>query len=199
MTLADLLRLRWPLLAALVLAAAGAQLVWLAEAGHQSRREDLRRVEEEYRRSHSRLLEAERDEAQIRETIGRFRALEARGVVGPEQRLEWIERLRTARERLGLPALDYELRPRRPLQPGSTPPDSAAANLGEGYRLAASAMHLKADLVQEEDLLRLLTALAAEPSAIVRPTWCRMARAGATGLAAECELEWITVSPGAVK
>lgn len=199
MSLTDLLRLRWPVLSAVVLAAAGAQLVWLAEVGHQRRREDLRRVEEEYRRGHDRLLQAERDEGQIRETIGRFRALEARGVVGPEQRLEWIERLRAARERLALPALDYELRPRRPLVPAGANAERGGADTDTGYRLTASTMHVKAGLVHEEDLLRLLDALGAEPSAIVRPAWCRITQAGGAGLSAECELEWITVAPGAPK
>jgi hypothetical protein len=192
MILSDLLRLRWPLLVALVLALAGAQLVWLAEEDHKGRRQALSRAEEDYRRGHERLGQAERDEVQIRETIGRFRALEARGVVGQEQRLEWIERLRAARERLALPALTYELRPRRPLDPAAATSGGAPST---GYRLTASAMRLSAELVQEEDLLRLLAELSAEPSAIVRPTWCRLARrGGSTDLAAECELEWITVA-----
>lgn len=189
MKLDDLSRLRWPLLTAVVLAGAGAQLVWLAESGYESRHQELRRAEDEYQRGHSRMLRAERDEAQIRETIGRFRALEARGVVGPEQRLAWIERLRAAREQLRLPTLDYELHPRRPLD--------GAAVAAAGYRLSSSAMHLRAELVEEEDLLKLLDELRAEPSAIVRPMWCRMGRdqGGGKGLAAECELEWITVEP----
>ena len=196
MTFNDLSRLRWPLLACVVLAAAGTQLVWLAETGFQSRREELRRAEENYRRGHGRLQQAERDEAQIRETIGRFRALEARGVVGQEQRLEWVERLRAAREHLRLPALEYELRPRRALEGAALPASSAAS--AAGYRLSASAMRLRTELVQEEDLLRLLAELRAEPSAIVRPVWCRMSRptGAAQVLTAECELEWITVEPG---
>jgi len=185
--LADLLRLRWSALAAVVLVLAGAQLVWLAERNHQTSREALRQAEDAYRRGNLRLQQAERDEAEIRNTIERFRALEARGVVGPEQRLEWIERLREIRARLRLPALDYELRPRRPLE--STPAPAA------GYQLTTSTMRLRATLVQEEDLLQLLAELRAEPSAIIHPTVCRMSRsaAGADGLVAECELELITV------
>lgn len=192
MTLGQLSRLRWPLLTSLVLAAAGAWLVWTAKDAYQVQRQALRREEEAFRQGRDRLQRAEREEAEIRETIGRFRALEARGVVGPEQRLEWIERLRTARERLQLPALDYELRPRRALEGGPAPAPAT------GYRLATSTMRLRAELVQEEDLLRLLDDLRAEPSAIVRPMWCRVARSetGGRGLAAECEVDWITVEPG---
>jgi hypothetical protein len=186
MSLADLARLRWPLLTALALTLAGGYLVWLAEAHHQARRAELARTQETYRRGHDRLRQAEADEAEIRRTIGRFRALEARGAVGPEQRLEWIERLRLARERLGLPALDYELRPRRPLEPGGG---------AGGYRLTASPMRLTAALLHEEDLLRLLAELRAEPSAILRPLGCRLARGPEAGLAADCELEWVTVEP----
>lgn len=192
MTLDQLSRLRWPLLASLALAAAGAWLVWMAQESYQAQRQALRREEEAFRQGHDRLQKAEREETQIRETIGRFRALEARGVVGQEQRLEWIERLRAARERLQLPALDYELRPRRALE-GNPAPAPATA-----YRLAVSTMRLRAELVQEEDLLRLLEDLRAEPSAIVRPAWCRVSHSegGSRGLAAECEVEWITVEPG---
>lgn len=193
MKLTDLLRLRWALLAAVVMILAGVQLVWWAQGKHETSRTTLRQVEEAYRRGHARLQQAERDEAQIRDTIGRFRSLEGRGVVGPEQRLEWIERLRAIRDRLRLPALDYELRPRRPLEAGNGP--------AEAYQLSASTLWLRATLVHEEDLLRLLADLRGEPSAIVRPTQCRMTRpaTASAGLLAECELELLTVTPGPVR
>lgn len=190
MKLADLLRLRGALLAALVLILAGGQLVWMAESRHQAGQSTLARAEEAYRQGHGRLLQAERDEAALRSTIERFHALERRGVVGPEQRLEWVERLGAIQARLRLPALDYELRPRRPLEPG-------AGATGD-YRLGASTMLLRASLVHEEDLLGLLADLHDEPSAIVRPTRCHLTRpaAGGEGLKAECEVELVTVAPG---
>jgi hypothetical protein len=190
MKLADLLRLRGALLAALVLTLAGGQLVWMAESRHEASRNALRRAEEAYRQGNGRLRQAEQDEAALRSTIERFHALERRGVVGPEQRLEWVERLGAIQARLRLPALDYELRPRRPLEAGG----GAAGD----YRLGASAMLLRANLVHEEDLLQLLAGLHSEPSAIVRPTRCHLGRlaAGGEGLRAECEVELITVAPG---
>lgn len=189
MTLDTLRRLGWPLLAALILSLAGGQLVWLAQHQHQASRQILSQVEAAYQQGHGRLQQAIDDEARIRAAIGRFHALTSQGVVGPEQRLEWIERLRGARERLRLPALEYELRPRQPLAGGG---DSRG-----GLRLTSSTMRLRATLVTEEDLPRLLAELQAEPSAIVRPDWCRIAAAPAAGggLPAECELAWITVEP----
>ncbi|MBL8439010.1 MAG: hypothetical protein JNM61_12490 [Zoogloeaceae bacterium] len=182
----DLLRLRWPIIAAVVMALAGGYLVWLAQIRHEAREALLARLASEYRRTHGRLLQAQGEEAQIREAIGRFRRLEDRGVVGPEHRLDWVERLAAVRQRLNLPALEYELRPRQPLDPAA-----ASARL----RVTRSAMEVSATVLHEEDLLGLLAGLQAEPSAIVRPTECRLARptSGQGGLSAHCALDWITL------
>ncbi|MBL8445937.1 MAG: hypothetical protein JNJ44_00830 [Zoogloeaceae bacterium] len=182
----DLLRLRWPLLAAVVLTLAGAYLVVLAQTRHQMRVSELTRLASDYQRTHARLLQAQREESQIREAISRFRRLEGQGVVGAEHRLEWVERLAAVRQQIGLPVLEYELRPRRPLDP--TPPSGP-------LRMTRSGMAISATLLHEEDLLALLEGLAAEPSAIVHPVECRLSRAigGRRELTAQCGIDWITL------
>lgn len=187
MTVADLRHLRWHLLLAVALVAAGAILAVFAHQARQSAHAELTKAGAAYQAAHQRLRQAQADESITRETLSRFQALQARGLVGAEQRLEWVEGLRNLQRQLALATVDYELRPRQLLP-------------GEGaYRLATSTLALKVELLHEEDLLALLDGLTREPTALVSPLHCRMTLArGEAGtyprLTAECDLEWLTIA-----
>ncbi len=131
------------------------------------------------------------EEHEIREKAEMFNALKARGVIGDEQRLEWVELLKEIRERHRLIELRYEITPQRPLE--KTP----AGNLA----LYASTMNLQLNLLHEEDLTRLLDDLRREAHALIQVKRCdvsRMPRSGAENalqgfLQAECLIDWVTV------
>lgn len=106
-------------------------------------------------------LEAERNElTERREARRRFaqlyQELSANGVVGPEQRLAWIQATRDAGRDLHLPYLRYTASPQRPFEapwlvPGVTAP------------VLVSQMDLQLGLVHELDLFRLLERLREAP------------------------------------
>lgn len=152
--------------------------------------------EEEYQRAikerdliASRLRQSLHDEPEIRRALERFDALTNQGLVGPERRLDWTERLGLIRNRRKIPAIEFELAPLRKL-PGNMPELS----------LNASTMRLRARLVHEGDLLNVLDDLQNQGSAIVIPRHCVIERGNDADTAlplalnAECELDWVTLS-----
>lgn len=187
MTGADLRHLRGHLLLAGALAVAGGVLLLGAYQARQEAHLRLGTATRAAQTAQHQLRQAQEDEGTTRETIARFQALQAQGLVGPEQRLEWIERLKGLQQRLALPTLDYEIRPRQ-LAPGADP-----------LRLARSTMLLRVEVLHEEDFLAMLADLAQEPTALVYPQRCRLhpseVRTGRIPyLTAECELEWLTLA-----
>ena len=82
----------------------------------------------------------------------RYRALEARGIIGAERRLNWVETLRTAATKIKLPKLQYEIASRDVFKP------DFPVKTGR-YAVFASNMNLAIGLLHEEDLPALLAEL----------------------------------------
>jgi hypothetical protein len=106
-------------------------------------------------------LEAERNDlTERREARRRFAELYQQlvidGVVGPEQRLAWIQATRDAGRELQLPYLRYTTIPQRPFEAAWLVP-------GETAPVLVSQMDLQLGLVHELDLFRLLARLRAAP------------------------------------
>lgn len=131
------------------------------------------------------------EEHEIREKAALFNALKARGVIGEEQRLEWVELLKEIREKHRLIELRYEIAPQQPLE--RTPAGS--------FALHASTMKLQLSLLHEEDLIRLLDDLRREARALIQVRRCDVLRIPRSGpentlqgfLQAECLIDWITL------
>lgn len=126
-----------------------------------------------------------------------FAALSRQGLVGPEQRLNWIETLGQAGPELGLPRLEYEIGARQALDHG---PDHGPG--GDAYRLYKSELRLSLGLLHEADLLRLFDYLDRHARGHYTVRTCRLQRpAGAiriaqeaANLTADCRLEWLTLN-----
>lgn len=106
-------------------------------------------------------LEAERNELTERREARRkfaqlYQQLSVNGVVGPEQRLAWIQATRDAGRDLQLPYLRYTASPQRPFEAAWLVPGLAAPVL-------VSQMDLQLGLVHELDLFRLLARLREAP------------------------------------
>lgn len=188
----DLPRLRLPLLAALVMIAAGSLAVWHTHRGHEAAERTHRATEDRLRAITARYRDALRNEDDMHALLARYRTLGASGALGGERRLDWIETLRRLRNTLDLPGLEYEIRPQRPLTPDDT-----------SYpRLMASGMSLTLQLRHEGELVALFDGLQTAPGAIVVPRGCTVERlradhaAGEAALRANCEIDWVTVQPG---
>lgn len=94
LTSADLSCLQIPLLAALAMLAIGAASVHFSrDADAQARRERLT-AQSERDAAERQFGQARNEERQIQNDAAQFAALQARGVVGEENRLEWTELLR---------------------------------------------------------------------------------------------------------
>ena len=131
------------------------------------------------------------EERQIREHAALFNDLKARGVIGEEQRLEWVELLKDIRERLRLIELRYEISPQQPLEKAP----------GGALALHASTMKLQLNLLHEEDLIRLLDDLRRQARALIQVKRCDVSRIPRSGpentlqgyLQAECLIDWVTL------
>ncbi|MCX7198207.1 MAG: hypothetical protein NTW37_09545 [Proteobacteria bacterium] len=119
-----------------------------------------------------------------------YRALDSHGFIGAEQRVNWIDSLRVAGERVGLPGVQYQIGAQMPYRLPEQPQSM----------LAQSPMTIELRLVHEGDLMRFLRALAAQRSGVFLLNECTLERlaadpvgGGQPNLRADCELSWVSV------
>lgn len=154
---------------------------------HQDKQRQFNSISSQY-------LEVDNQERLIADYYPHFIELYSQGIVGRERRLDWIDALRQAGERLKIPSLRYEISAQ------SESKEALQVNLGR-YALRASTMKLKLDMVHEEDLTRLLATLDRVAPGIFTVSECNLARKdrevriaeGAVNVTAECELIWFNL------
>lgn len=179
------------LLVLFALVLAGVGIVWsqaAARDAHAARAQQLAA-----RNAAQQALDRSRDQQRLIEThLDEYQALAARGFVGAEDRLAWIEAAQLANRSVGLSGLEYRLSPRAPADPA----------LAQGLPLGQTTMMLIMPLLVETDLPRFLAALRARAPGVYRVQGCRLSRPGREAfeavnqprLKAECELFWYTVA-----
>ncbi|MCC7413897.1 MAG: hypothetical protein IT495_19945 [Gammaproteobacteria bacterium] len=159
----------------------------------------------EYERHHNRFLQVSRkyltvdeEERIIRSYYPRFVELYNRGIIGREQRLNWLEMLRAASERIQMPGLRYQIDTRAAFAP-DFPVDSGA------YQIYASTMELDMNLLHEGDFIDLLDMLERGARGLFRISDCGFERAAQhverdpthANVRAKCSLQWLTINfPG---
>jgi len=198
---ADLAKLQMSLLAALLMAAIGAGVVFFSM--NQSKAAKLARSAAQAERNDfaGKLDRVRSEEREIRQKSAVFATLQKRGVIGEEQRLEWVELLKDIRDQRRLIDLQYEFAPQRSLEMA---PAGAPAS---GYAFYASSMKMQVRLLHEEDLTRLLGDLRQRAAALIQVKSCNVSRvphgtaeSGITAqLQAECQIDWITLRETAGK
>lgn len=177
------------LLAALLLSAAG--LFWNHKQDTQARAAVFHQ-QAALNAAHARQQQGQTEARLIAQHLDAYRALIARGFVGEENRLAWIEAVHLANQDARLYGLTYTLSPRA----------AAPATLAGGLPLKQTRMVLKMALLVETDLPRFLDALRARAPGVFRVSECRLARiteappqpVNRPELDAECELLWFTVA-----
>ncbi|MDH3414484.1 MAG: hypothetical protein OEM98_18635 [Gammaproteobacteria bacterium] len=125
-----------------------------------------------------------------------YRALESKGIIGKERRLDWIDTLRQSSHRVELPNLRYVIDSQSIYQPEFLVP-------GGSFQIYASRMHLDLGLLHEGDLEALFNDLDANANGLYTVSKCDLRRlhhqtefvkrADATNLKAECGLRWLTI------
>lgn len=172
---------------------AGAGIVWSHRQDTEARAA-LQRQQAALDAARARQEQGRTEERLIAQHIDAYRALIARGFVGAENRLAWIEAVQLANQDVRLYGLTYTLSPRT----------AAAPALAGGLPLKQTRMVVKMPLLVETDLPRFLDALRARAPGIFRVSRCRLARIADAPprpvnhpeLDAECELLWFTVAAG---
>lgn len=188
---ADLPKLRNSVLLALLGLATGAAIVYASVQVRESA--ERARVAATMQRDEAdrKLRQVRDEESEIKQKSRLFNQLQQRGIIGEEQRLDWVELLKEIRDRRRLLDLRYDISPQRQIEGGKP---------GE-FAFYASAMRLQLKLLHEEDLVRLLADLREQAKALIRVNRCRVERlpsgadersSGRANLQADCELDWLT-------
>nr|VFJ92141.1 MAG: hypothetical protein BECKLFY1418A_GA0070994_10216 [Candidatus Kentron sp. LFY] len=130
----------------------------------------------------------------------RFQDLVRDGLIGKERRLTWLDTLRSAARRIGLPELRYTISSRKPHAPNFPVHDGP-------YRIQVTDMQLTMGLLHEGDLFSLLTELDRHAVGTYHVVYCGLRRARRSlafpnvlapgidraNLHAQCTLRWYTL------
>lgn len=176
------------LLAAALLSAAG--IYWSHQQDAEARAA-LQQQQAALNAAHTRLQQGQTEARLIAQHLDDYRALIARGFVGEENRLAWIEAVHLANRDARLYGLTYSLSPRT----------AAPADLASGLPLKQTRMTIKMALLVETDLPRFIAALRARAPGLFRVERCQLSRVtdappqpvNRPELDVECELLWFTV------
>ena len=187
----DLPKLQWSLLATVLMMAIGAAMVYFAFNATEAAKRDRTAAQTERNEFDGKLKQVRDEEDEIKQKSVVFNALQTRGMIGEEQRLEWVELLKDIRDTRRLIDLQYEIAPQRRL-------DTDAA---KGFAFYSSAMQLQLKLLHEEDLTRLIDDLRERARALIQVKHCAVSRLpqGAgdgspiAQLHADCRIDWITL------
>jgi hypothetical protein len=197
LTLKDFASMRLPvavLVAAVILSAI---LIKVSSAQHKAAETQLRAQAAALKEARDRFHRSGEERNAILRYLPAYRKLQSEGLIGAEQRIEWIEALRTANKQAGLFGVMYQLEARKPF-----------TLLGQGNpaapSLQQSQMKLSFGLVHEGDLMRFLEMLATQQSGmffirsciIDRPVRIDTPAPRQPNLNAQCELSWLTIDPG---
>ena len=180
------------LLAALLLAAGG--ILW---GQRQAKEADttLQHQQIALNQARQQLDHSRQQQHLIATHLADYQALVARGFLGAEDRLAWIEAVQLANRDAGLYGLNYRLMPRT----------ASPSALAQGLPLGQTSMTLTFPLLVETDLARFLDALRMRAPGVYRVQDCRLSRpdhapfkvTNIPHLQAECNLLWFTVTTAA--
>ncbi len=145
--------------------------------------------------AYNRYAHVESEKQEIRIFQPQFVVLRDKGLVGEENRLNWVDQIRQIQEQRHLAPLSYEIEPQQLVR-------LDGRMLLGGYVLRASRMSLHMDLLHEGDLFNFLEDLRQRSYFAVQE--CSIKRNGgaqnvpdAPQLAADCKLNWLTLIPEA--
>lgn len=145
--------------------------------------------------AYARFAQVESEKQDIRSFQPKFIALNRKGLIGEERRLEWVDAIRQIQEQHRMLPLSYEFEPQQAVrQEGRVP-------LGD-YQMRASRMSLHMDLLHEGDLFDFLAELRQRGFFAVQD--CSLKRlaalpeqTSAPTVSADCHLNWLTLAPAA--
>lgn len=141
--------------------------------------------------SRAQLAASQNDQQNMATYLQEYQALEAQKIIGNEQRLDWIEGLEKLRKQGIVLDFQYTIAPQQSYAP--TPP----LELGN-FALNLSPMTLQIDLLHEEQLLHLFTALHNQTQGWFILDRCSLSKSadligGTNSIKADCAGGWLTM------
>jgi hypothetical protein len=187
-------RLAMPGILAAALVAGGVAAVLLTQQLVQKAAGEQQAAAAERQSAQSKLDRATDEEREIRDRLVDYRKLLDRGVIGDEQRLDWVDRIAEIKTARKLFDVKYSIEAQRPA-------DYPGVAGGGAVEFMASPMKLEMSLLHEEDLFRFLDDLRRALSAHVVVKQCALQRTGhaapdrglAPRLQASCDIDLVTV------
>lgn len=142
----------------------------------------------------AKLASASEEEREIKASLQQYQALAARGIIGEEKRLDWVDTVTAIKNERRLFNINYSIEPQKELAyPG--------ISTGGGVRFMVSRVKMNLQLLHEEDLLNFIDELARRGKPYLSVRSCdvlRESRGSGTTLAprlrADCVFDLITIS-----
>lgn len=189
----DFARIQISLAAAVAMIAAGLGISWLADQQVRSYTQTKIAATSQLNEYEGKLKQVRAEEAEIKQKSALYSNLRARGIIGEEQRLDWVELIKEIKESRKLLDVQYEFSPQQALELPAL----------SGFSFKSSPMKLQMKLLHEGDLLNFIGDLRKHAKAYIRVRSCNVVRiqraavpAGdAAQLLADCQLDWITILP----
>lgn len=171
-----------------------ASLVYSANYFQQQMLREFNAANAAFRAISTRYLTVDEEEKLVRSYLPRFVQLYQRGIIGNEQRLNWVEVLRATGDEYRIPALSYQIESQQVYTPGYP------LNLGR-YSLYSSKMLLNMQLLHEGDLFRIFEKLDENAKGSFTLTSCNVSQSvqsitdspNAANITVRCELQWFTI------
>lgn len=177
--------------AQLLLIALGSFLAWWAHSAARATHEEFASVRNRAEDITGRLVRLRLAKDDILRSTPRFLSIAGDGTGNEARRLEWIERLKSICDKRQLIEMHYEFQTPRALEnePAGAP----------SWRV--SPMHVRLDILHEEDLIGFLQDLYTQAAVLTRIRSCRLTRSPAPPdrpasggpLHAECLIDWISI------
>lgn len=181
----------------LIAAAAGlavlAATAWIASDWLTERERAFDRARRDLAQAANQYRSASDNQAVYRQYADRFRDMSARGWIGEESRLTWIEALQSINADLKLPVLRYEIGQRAGV-------GRAQAGGSSRLHLYRTPMRLDIGALHEYDVVELLERLDEAGDGLLSLSSCTMTRNGkprfdarTANVNAACEMNWYTL------
>jgi hypothetical protein len=192
----DLKRLRLPLATCVVLALAGVACYFAAGDYLQETKKLEATTTAQRSEVQTKLASANEEEREIMANLQQYQALAARGILGEEQRLDWVDIITAIKSERQLFNIGYNIEPQKPLDyPGFSP--------GGGVHFMVSRVKIEIQLLHEEDLLNFIDDLGKRGKSYLAVRSCDVKRIerGSSGagttltprLQASCGFDLITI------
>ena len=196
----DFKRLQWAIAFLVLMGAVGGGSVWTALQMKKSGEVAFKDATAARSDIQTKLARARDEQAELRAKIDSYQALQARGYIGPERRLDWIEAIARIKVARRIFSLDYEFTPQRPAESAILPGGPTAG----GLQFMSSQMRLQAQLLHEAELISLIEDIRDAVRALIQIRSCTIQRipssaterSNSAQIKAECTLEWITLKEG---